>query len=243
MSRLSVTRAEMSLMHSQPTPDRHLDTLFAKASNLGEQVYEHLREQILSRQFPGGIELPEGRLAEHLQVSRTPMREALVRLVGEGLLERSAERAYRVREVSTREYFECMQLREILECYAIDQAIATVRDEDLSSLRAELRSLSDSIEDDMPHRRFENRFHSFFALTAGDATLADTITRMRVIARLFRISSRFHRKPEFDSEHLAIIEAVERRDASAAKAAMRAHLRNLQDAVRQAIAAEMNPRA
>jgi DNA-binding GntR family transcriptional regulator len=215
--------------------------LFARSSNLGEQVYEHLREQILSRQFPGGIELPEGRLAEHLKVSRTPMREALVRLVGEGLLERSAERAYRVRAVSTREYFECMQLRELLECYAIDQAIPAVTDEDLASLRADLQALGDSAEDDMPHWRFENRFHGFFARTAGDATLMDTITRMRVIARLFRISSRFHRKAEFDSEHLAIIEAVACRDAQAAKAAMRAHLRNLQDAVRQAIAAEMHP--
>lgn len=233
----------MALMHSQRWPASSLDSLFVKSSNLGEQVYEHLREQILSRQFPGGIELPEGRLAEHLRVSRTPMREALVRLVGEGLLERSAERAYRVRAVSTREYFECMQLREILECYAIDQAIPAVTDADLASLRAELRALGDSVEDDMPHWRFENRFHSFFALTAGDATLADTISRMRVISRLFRISSRFHRKPEFDSEHLAIIEAVERRDAHAAKAAMRTHLRNLQDAVRRAIAAEMHPGA
>jgi DNA-binding GntR family transcriptional regulator len=233
----------MALMHSHLSSAASLDTLFLKSSNLGEQVYAHLREQILSRQFPGGIELPEGRLAEHLRVSRTPMREALVRLVGEGLLERSAERAYRVRAVSTREYFECMQLREILECYAIELAIDTVSDEDLASLRGALRALGDSAEDDMPHWRFENRFHSFFALTAGDATLADTITRMRVIARLFRISSRFHRKPEFDSEHLAIIEAVERRDAGAAKAAMRAHLRNLQDAVRAAIAAEMHPGA
>jgi DNA-binding GntR family transcriptional regulator len=233
----------MALMRSHLRPAGPLDTLFAKSTNLGEQVYEHLREQILSRQFPGGVELPEGRLAEHLQVSRTPMREALVRLVGEGLLERSAERAYRVRAVSTREYFECMQLREILECYAIDQAITTVTDEDLGSLRRELRALGDSVEDDMPHWRFENRFHSFFALKAGDATLADTITRMRVIARLFRISSRYHRKREFDSEHLAIIEAIERRDSLAAKAAMRSHLRNLQDAVRQAVAAEMHPGA
>jgi len=233
----------MALMHSQRRPTTQLETLFVKPSNLGEQVYEHLREQILSRQYPGGIELPEGRLAEQLQVSRTPMREALVRLVGEGLLERSAERSYRVRAVSTREYFECMQLREILECYAIDQAISAVTDEQLASLRRDLRSLGDSVEDDMPHWRFENRFHSFFALTAGDATLADTITRMRVIARLFRISSRFHRQAEFDSEHLAIIEAVERRDAQAAKAAMRSHLRNLQDAVRKAVAAEMHPRA
>lgn len=217
-----------------------LDTLFVKSANLGDQVYEHLRELILSRQFPGGVELPEGKLADRLQVSRTPMREALVRLVGEGLLERTTDRAYRVRAVSTREFFECMQLRELLECYAIDRAIPVVTDEKLAGLRRDLQAVSDTSEDDMPHWRYDNHFHSFFALAAGYETLAGTITRMRVVARLFRISSPFHRKSEIDSEHLAIIEAAERRDSEAAKAAMLVHLRNLQDDVRLSIAAETN---
>jgi DNA-binding GntR family transcriptional regulator len=225
---------------SQPT--RHatakISPLFDKPAHLGDQAYDHLRELILSREIPGGTELPEGRLAERLNVSRTPMREALVRLVGEGLLERTSDRAYRVRSVSTREFFECMQLREILECHALEKAIPVVSDEDLAELRRHLLALSQSSEDDMQHWRFDNQFHSFFAKAARHALLADTITQMRVVARLFRISSTLHRKDEADSEHLAILEAVERRDADAAKAAMLAHLRNLQDDVRRAIAAE-----
>ena len=215
--------------------------LFAKTAHLGDQAYDHLRELILSRQISGGTELPEGRLAERLNVSRTPMREALVRLVGEGLLQRASDRAYRVRSVSTREFFECMQLRELLECDAIEKAVRVVTDEGLAGLRRDLLALSQAGEDDMQHWRFDNQFHSFFARAAGHALLADTITRMRVIARLFRISSALHRQGEIDGEHLAILEAVERRDAEAAKAAMLAHLRNLQDDVRRAIAAETDP--
>jgi len=212
--------------------------LYDKPAHLGEQAYDHLRELILSRQIPGGTELPESRLAEQLNVSRTPMREALVRLVGEGLLERASDRAYRVRSVSTREFFECMQLREVLECHALEKAIPVVTDEDLAGLRRDLLALSQSGEDDMQHWQFDNQFHSFFALTARHALLADTITRMRVVARLFRISSALHRKGEIDSEHLAILEAVEHRDTQAAKTAMLSHLHNLQDDVRRAIAAE-----
>jgi DNA-binding GntR family transcriptional regulator len=222
-------------------PASRVQPLFGKAANLGDQAYEHLRDLILSRQIPGGTEVPEGRLAEHLKVSRTPMREALVRLVGEGLLERATDRAYRVRSVSTREFFECMQLREILECHAIEKAVPVVTDEDLAELRRGLQALGNVGEDDMQHWQFDNRFHSFFARAAGQATLADTITRMRVTARLFRISSAFHRKGEIDGEHLAVLEAVERRDVAAAKAAMLSHLRNLQDDVRRAIADEANP--
>jgi DNA-binding GntR family transcriptional regulator len=219
----------------------NVNRLFVKPANLGDQVYEHLRELILSRQFPGGVELPEGKLADRLQVSRTPMREALVRLVGEGLLERTNDRAYRVRAVSTREFFECMQLRELLECFAIDKAIPVLTDDKLASLRTRLHEISETAKDDMPHWTYDNQFHSFFALAAGYQALAETITRMRVVARLFRISSPFHRLAEIDSEHLAIIEAAERRDAEAAKTAMLRHLRNLQDDVRRAIAAETNP--
>ncbi|WP_341911341.1 GntR family transcriptional regulator [Ferrovibrio terrae] len=227
-------------MSPQPTSRPIVEPLFARAVNLGDQTYDHLRELILSRALPGGTEVPEGRLAEHLQVSRTPMREALVRLVGEGLLERTTDRAYRVRSVSTREFFECMQLREVLECVAIEKAVPLVTDDDLAGLRRDLVALGPG-EDDMAHWQFDNRFHSFFARAAGHATLADTITRMRVVARLFRISSALHRPTEIDGEHLAILEAVERRDSAAAQAAMLTHLRNLQDDVRKAIAAEANP--
>lgn len=223
-------------------PMSPIEPLFARVANLGDQAHEHLRDLILSRQIPGGTEVSEARLADYLKVSRTPMREALVRLVGEGLLERGAtDRAYRVRSVSTREFFECMQLREVLECLAIEKAIPVLKDEDLAGLRHDLLALGNAGEDDMPHWQFDNRFHSFFARIAGHATLADTITRMRVIARLFRISSAFHRKGENDSEHLAILEAAERRDAAAAKLAMLSHLRNLQDDARRAIADEANP--
>ncbi|MHA7061376.1 GntR family transcriptional regulator [Azospirillum argentinense] len=216
------------------------DPLFPRPANLGDQTYGHLRELILSRQIPGGAEVPEGRLAERLSVSRTPMREALVRLVGEGLLERTSERSYRVRVVSAREFFECMQMRELLECHAIETAVPLVGDADLAELRRGLESL-DGSEDDMQHWLYDNHFHSFFARVSGNATLAETITRMRVVARLFRISSAFHRKGEIDTEHRAVLEAVERRDAAEAKAAMLAHLRNLQDDARRAIAAEANP--
>ncbi|QCO06193.1 GntR family transcriptional regulator [Azospirillum argentinense] len=216
------------------------DPLFPRPANLGDQTYGHLRELILSRQIPGGAEVPEGRLAERLSVSRTPMREALVRLVGEGLLERTSERSYRVRVVSAREFFECMQMRELLECHAIETAVPLVGDADLAELRRGLESL-DGSEDDMQHWLYDNHFHSFFARVSGNATMAETITRMRVVARLFRISSAFHRKGEIDTEHRAVLEAVERRDVTAAKAAMLAHLRNLQDDARRAIAAEANP--
>ena len=212
--------------------------------NLATQAYSHLRSLILGRHILGGTGLAEGRLAMELNVSRTPMREALVRLAGEGLLEKTVEGIYRVRSVSIREFFECMEVRELLECHAIERAIAMARDSDLQTLHAELTALPASAQDDLAHWQFDNRFHSFFATAAKNQALARAIQRERVVARLFRISSPFHRQAESDEEHIEIMNAVMRRDINAAQFAMRRHLQNLQNDARREIESEayMSPR-
>ena len=206
--------------------------------NLATQAYSHLRSLILGRHILGGTGLAEGRLAVELNVSRTPMREALVRLAGEGLLEKTDEGVYRVRSVSIREFFECMEVREVLECHAVERAIGVARDSDLQSLHDELKALPASSQDDLAHWQFDNRFHSFFATTAQNQSLARAIQHERMVARLFRISSPFHRQAESDEEHIEIMDAVMQRDVVSAQAAMRRHLRNLQDDARREIESE-----
>jgi DNA-binding GntR family transcriptional regulator len=212
--------------------------------NLAEQAYSHLRTLILGRHIVGGTGLSEGRLATELNVSRTPMREALVRLAGEGLLEKTAEGVFRVRSVSIRDFFECMEVRELLECHAIERAIAIAPDAELKSLHDELKALPASSQDDLAHWQFDNRFHSFFATMARNQALARAIQRERVVARLFRISSPFHRQSESDVEHIEIMDAVMQRDVKSAQAAMRRHLQNLQNDARREIESEafMSPR-
>jgi DNA-binding GntR family transcriptional regulator len=212
--------------------------------NLASLAYSHLRSLILGRHILGGTGLAEGRLAVELNVSRTPMREALVRLAGEGLLEKTDEGVYRVRSVSIREFFECMEVREVLECHAIERAIGVARDSDLQALHGELKALPASSQDDLAHWQFDNRFHSFFATTAQNQSLARAIQHERMVARLFRISSPFHRQAESDEEHIEIMDAVMRRDVASAQAAMRRHLRNLQDDAHREIESEayLSPR-
>lgn len=211
--------------------------------NLAEQAYQHLKGLILARQLLGGTGLSEARLANELSVSRTPMREALVRLAGEGLLEKTEDGIYRVRTVSVREFFECMELREVLECYALERAIPLVSDTELDQLSRQMHELPLAQPSDMAHWHFDNHFHSFFAQAAGNESLAQAIQRERLVARLFRISSPFHRSEEIVDEHQRILDAVIRRDVNAALSAMREHLRNLQNETRNAIEREAYPRA
>jgi len=87
---------------------------------LGELAYQTLRRMILHKALRSGGPVVEGRLAEELNISRTPMREALLRLEGEGLLARAGARSYSVRFVSAQEYFQAMKVRELLEAFRAD---------------------------------------------------------------------------------------------------------------------------
>jgi DNA-binding GntR family transcriptional regulator len=79
--------------------------------------------------------LVEGRLAERLQMSRTPLREALLRLEGEGLLVRANTRSYAVRRITASHYFQCLQVRERLESQAVCLAMGRVPPAEIRALR------------------------------------------------------------------------------------------------------------
>src|ERR1043165_3211847 len=91
----------------------------ARPDNLALQAYRSLRALILTRRIAPGAAVVEGRLAEELRISRTPMREALVRLVGDGLLERADARSYSVRRVSPTEYFQSMPGRGAMGLHGV----------------------------------------------------------------------------------------------------------------------------
>ncbi len=96
------------------------------STNLTDRAYAVVRRLILQRELTGGEVLVEGRLAERLQMSRTPLREALLRLEGEGLLVRANARSYAVRRITASHYFQCLQVRERLESQAVSLSIGHV---------------------------------------------------------------------------------------------------------------------
>src|SRR6218665_3493176 len=140
-------------MPSLPSPAQPATITIAplevRSASLAEQAYASLRTLILDRKISAGSPLQEGRLAEELRISRTPMREALGRLPrgggvvepgGEGVLVRRDARSYAVRALGTKEYFDCMRAREIIEGEAIVLAVDKISDAQIDALEADLKS-------------------------------------------------------------------------------------------------------
>jgi DNA-binding GntR family transcriptional regulator len=206
-----------------------------RAASLGERAYRRLREMILDREVEAGALLNELRVAERLEMSRTPVREALLRLTGEGLLVRADARSFAVRTVSAREFFESMRVREVLEAQAVDLGIQRITFAEIEALEERIRALEVGEHNEVEHRELDDLLHRTIAEASGNAVLVQMISMMRLNARLFRVTSHLHRQQENHLEHLAILAALKSRNNVEARNAMVSHIRGLQDDVIKAI--------
>lgn len=200
--------------------------LAESSSNLTDRAYAVVRRLILQRELSGGEVLVEGRLAERLQMSRTPLREALLRLEGEGLLVRANARSYAVRRITASHYFQCLQVRERLESQAVSLAMGRVPVAEVKALRTNILAL-DSSQQGSSHWQADDEIHALFARASGNAMLAETIAHLRVLCRLFEVVDPFNRIEDDRTEHLAILDAYVAGQEKAAEEAVVAHLRNL----------------
>lgn len=196
------------------------------STNLTDQAYAIVRRLILQRELTGGEVLVEGRLAERLKMSRTPLREALLRLEGEGLLVRANARSYAVRRITASHYFQCLQVRERLESQAVSLAMGRVPAHMIERLQNDILSLDPS-QQGSSHWDADDEIHGMFARSSGNEMLAETIAHLRVLCRLFEVVDPFDRIEEDRTEHLAILDAYIAGDQKAAEQAVVAHLRNL----------------
>lgn len=211
-------------MRAEPS---HL-SLERERGSLAHRAADAIRKLILARQLHGGESLSEERLAADLEISRTPVREAMYFLQSEGLIQKAVNQPFRVRLVSNKEYFQSMRLRELLEGEAIAMAIQHIDAAALDAREQEMRALQDDpTAPAEAHWAADERLHDMIAETSGNDVMAGMIKSLRVTTRLFELSglpSRF--RPDTE-EHLAIIRALRSRQPDAARAAMAGHIRSL----------------
>ena len=194
---------------------------------LNEHVYRTLVELIVNGSFAAGTELKEQHLAKQMNVSATPVREALKRLASEGLVEIIPYRGAVVRTLNQREITEAYACREALEHLAIAEAIEHMEQKDIQHLYQFIelyRNAGDSGEifsasqqfDDYIYQMTQNR-----TLCELLAVLKGTISRDKKYS-----SANIERRCAIYEEHKAIVEAMEARDITRAQDAVSRHIRN-----------------
>ncbi len=195
---------------------------------LSESVHKRITELIRTRSLASGQVIIEQRLAEKLGVSRTPLREALQRLEGEGLIKKNSGRSYMIRSVGLQEYIQSMKIRHLLEPAAAVLSIGRIPQADLDAVRAEIEALHpDKTEHTQAHWDSDDHLHRLYGSNCSNAVMFDIIERLRVTTRLYEITDISQRVQDDFVEHIEILDALEAKDADRTRAAVAAHLQSL----------------
>jgi DNA-binding GntR family transcriptional regulator len=190
--------------------------------NLSERAYDALLDRMLSGELPAGT-----LLADALQISRTPVREALAKLESEGLVTRHAGRLLIVREIPVQELMQILHVRSILEVEAVALAAGRISAAQLETLRATFEEqMKGPLPDAGNHWGADDLLHGSICEASGNAVLTEMVRGLRRRTRMFNLKRMPERFLPGCREHLAIIEALERGAEKMARRSMATHLEN-----------------
>lgn len=206
-------------------------------NSLHDEVAAQLRDRIFGGELLPGTFLDEARLAAQLQISRTPLREALKVLSAEGLVRHEPRRGSFVNEVTEQDLDEIFPVLALLEGRCAREAALHSSDTDL----AQLEVLHDKLSRHARAKRINDYYAANFAIHEAIITLANNrwlalvIADLRKIVKLARLQQ-LHAPGRLEqslSEHLAVFAALKARDPEGAEAAMRTHLTRQREALRE----------
>jgi DNA-binding GntR family transcriptional regulator len=206
-------------------------------NSLHQEVASTLREEIFAGTLGPGTFIDELALCGRLQISRTPLREALKVLTAEGLMRHELRRGCFVNEVTEQDLNDIFPVIALLEGRCAYEAARNASDADLQ----ELGALHDRLQRHAKAGRITDYYATNFAiheaiiLLANNRWLSQSIADLRKILKLSRLQSLGApgRLAQSLSEHMTVFAALKSRDSQGAEAAMRTHLTRQREALRQ----------
>lgn len=204
---------------------------------LSDVVFQRLRDAIIDRRLAPGQWLRQEALAQEYGLSQMPVREALRRLVAEGLAERIPYRGVRVFEFTPEDIADMFTVRLVLEGLAVRYAATAISRQEIETLKENLQRGAGLTEQaQMPIRRELNtQFHLSICRASGHRYLIRQVESLWSGFPSVMLYEGMRRQEELsparlareNKEHWAILSALEARDAETAEAETRRHIRNL----------------
>jgi DNA-binding GntR family transcriptional regulator len=204
-----------------PTVDR--------PQRLSEHVYSALSEAIAEGKLPPGERLRETQMAEALGVSRTPVREAFVRLKQQRLLSSDASGAYYVAEWDRQTLWEIATLRAALESLAFSLAPENLSQEDFDHLTEITRQMGemDADPESSDFKRmaqFDYQFHTYVWSRTGHALLEQALENIKPQAHFYMFLTRQAGQTDYAEKHRILIEFLKQGDRGQVNEIMLDHI-------------------
>lgn len=195
-------------------------------------VYDAIRQSIMTKALPPGSRVSENGLARQLGVSKTPVREAMLKLRQIGVIESDGLRGGRVVRPSRIKVRQAYEIREALEVFAVRSVTARVTGTDLERIReVAAQSLHCARNGNQAgFRKHDFTFHRSIADAAANPRLAEMIDDVftLIVTLRQRDFPNVAASVECGIAHMRIADAITRRDAEGAEAAAREHIRQVE---------------
>ncbi|MCX4097119.1 GntR family transcriptional regulator [Nocardia sp. alder85J] len=205
------------------------------AENIADAVHEQLRDAILSAEFRPNHRLVEEELAERLQVSRTPVREALLRLRQEGLVEQ--RRGWIVRDHAPEELLEIIEARAGVEAHTAHLAAERIGAAELTRLEELIAEMESPPPTRAKLNELNGEFHRIITEASGNALLTQFHRRTKL--NYWNLTQPVVFTPADDevvnAQHRLLVSALRARDAETAGRVAREHVENTARIIRGAL--------
>ena len=214
-----------------PPPGARRGRAAPAAAGSTQRIADAITTAIVERRLMPGTKLAEQQIADIFQVSRTLVRQALNQLSRDHLITLEPARGAFVAQPSVEEARQVFEVRQMVELSLVRQLCATITDAQVAQLRAHLATEADALArtDVTGRTRLLADFHVVLARLMGNEVLAqllaDLLSRCSLIALMYQSA---HSAEHSADEHVAIVDAIEQRDAKAAARLMQSHLGNVQ---------------
>jgi DNA-binding GntR family transcriptional regulator len=208
---------------------------------IAQQVFEYIAEQLLTGAIAPGERLSDRQIADQLGVSRTPVREALIRLERYHVVRTEPRRGTFVRALDAGDIKEIYDVRLLLEGLAAECAAQRITAAGLELLVQACRDFAEGIDRQSIEAcaRADYTFHRVIVRESEHSRVVSVLQDFDL--PLFAIGSRtpdyFGRAPRYLAEHLAVVEALGERDGAAARRILQDHIGGGRDELVQALAA------
>ncbi|MCB9994299.1 MAG: GntR family transcriptional regulator [Hyphomicrobiaceae bacterium] len=201
------------------------------AQPIGQQLYQYLRSRVIEGLMEPGSRVSEAKLAETLEVSRQPIREAFIKLAEEGLLEVRPQRGTFVRKISVRMVDDARFVREAVEADVVRMAASTYSNAQIGDLEKQVEAQENAVSGDIAgFIRLDDHFHRSLASGVGHANAWFVVEGLKAqLDRVRYLSLRQFPAADLVRQHANVVRAIATKDPDAAEKHMRLHLNHISD--------------
>jgi len=220
--------------------NRHV-AVHGQEQRLAEKAYRRILDMILSGDVRPGDHLNERGLGKLLDMSRTPIRDALLMLEAEGLVVRHGRLGVQIKQMQLEEFMEALQIRQLLEPAIAGMAAGKVSVSKLDEIETELNAVlatcgpDAELVDRSRTSWIDDRLHGLISDSAGNSQLTSIVQTLRRKTQIFELKNVPERTESTCKEHLEIISGLRAGDGDRTAAAMSQHL----DMVKASILAKL----